>query len=200
MEDPANIPKLLILLVPGFLILWLRTRLVGGVKPEFKEQLFYFAVFSAGYYGLVRPLFEMEGGLDLPLWLWGVLFYLGMPVLIGVILGLIAYYELDYRLAAKLKLHLSHRLPTSWDYRFSRIKRGTFVLVTTKDGAMVPGRLTRGSCVAASRDGGDLYVGEAWTIPAGGGPWRKARPPRGVLIRGEDIRFVEIFGGADAEG
>lgn len=45
--DPTKVPALLALLAPGFIILWFRTRLLEGATPDFKQQVFYFAIVSA---------------------------------------------------------------------------------------------------------------------------------------------------------
>ena len=60
--DPKDVPALLALLAPGFLILWVRSRVVEGPTLEFSQQLFHFALVSAAYYGLVGPLFDVSWG------------------------------------------------------------------------------------------------------------------------------------------
>lgn len=191
--DPAKIAALLALLAPGFIILWFRTRVVEGSTPDFKKELFYFALASAAYYGAVAPLFRIEGGVALPRWLWSILFYFLVPGLLGVAVGWITQKDLEYSWAEKLGMRFSHRIPTAWDFRFSRLSEGTYLLVTLKDATTVAGRWTAASFASAAKDGRDIYLGEVWDIPDSGA-WVPLAPPRGILLFGDDVRYIEIFG------
>jgi hypothetical protein len=192
--DPANVAALLALLAPGFIILWFRARVVEGTPPDFKRELFYFALASAAYYGAVAPLFRLDEGVALPLWLWSILFYFLIPILLGVVIGWITQYDLEYSWAEKLGMHFAHRIPTAWDFRFSRLPAGAFVLVTLKDGTTVAGRWAETSFASSAKDGRDIYIAEVWDNPDNGA-WVPLDPPRGMLLCGGDIRYVETFGG-----
>jgi hypothetical protein len=185
---------LLALLAPGFIILWFRTRVLEGALPEFKQQLFYFAVVSGAYYGAVTPIFNVQTGVALSSWIWSLLFYFLVPVALGLVVGWITQFDLEYWAAEKLRMHFAHRIPTAWDFRFSRLPPGSFLLVTLKDGATVAGRMQDGSFAASAKDGRDLYLAEIWTVPDTG-VWKKLEPARGLLICGDDIRHIEFFGG-----
>ena len=199
--DPSKVPALLALLAPGFIILWFRSRVAEGATPDFKQQLFLFALVSAAYYGLVAPLFHISGGVRLPMWAWSIFFYVGVPLVIGIGLGWVTENDWEYAWAEKMGMHFSHRIPTAWDFRFGRLPENTFILVTLKDGQAVAGRMTDGSFAASAKDGRDVYIGELWSAPEGEGgegeeegEWTKLEPERGLLICGEDIRFIEFFG------
>lgn len=194
--DPQSVPALLALLAPGFIILWFRTRVVEGPTPDFKQQLFYFAVVSAAYYGFVGPLFHVGWGIQLPSWVWSLLLYVVVPTLGGIVIGWITERDLEYVWAEKLGMHFSHRIPTAWDFRFSRIPEGAFILVTLKDATTIAGRMAAGSFSASAKDGRDIYIKEVWEVPDSG-EWRRLEPERGLLICGEEIRYVEFFGGSN---
>jgi hypothetical protein len=193
--DAKDLPALLALLAPGFIILWFRTRVLEGATPDIKQQLFYFAVVSAAYYGLVAPLFNVAGGVPLQSWLWSLLFYFLVPATIGIAVGLMTQRDWEYVWAEKIGMHFAHRIPTAWDFRFGRLPEGTYLLVTLKDGTTVAGRMGRGSFSASAKDGRDVYISELWDAPDDGGEWTKLEPERGMLICGDDIRHVEFFGG-----
>lgn len=191
--DPTKVAALLTLLAPGFIILWFRTRVVEGATPDFKQQLFHFALASAAYYGLIAPLFHVSGAVILPTWLWSLLFYALVPMLIGLVVGWITEHDWEYSWAEKLGMHFSHRIPTAWDFRFSRLPENSFILVTLKDGRSVAGRMAEGSFAASAKDGRDLYIRELWEAREDG-EWVRLEPARGLLICGEDIRYIEFFG------
>jgi hypothetical protein len=193
--DPKDVPALLALLAPGFIILWFRSRVVEGATPDFSQQLLNFALVSAAYYGVVAPLFNIEGAVELPTWLWSLLFYFIVPVTIGIVGGWITEHDWEYSWAEKVGMHFSHRIPTAWDFRFSRLAGGTFLLVTLKDGTTIAGCMAGRSFAASAKDGRDLYIGQVWEVPEGEGDWKQVKPDRGVLICGDDIRYIEFFGG-----
>lgn len=140
------------------------------------------------------PSFDIERGLTLPGWVWSLLFYFFVPVLLGIAVGRGTQRGTEYRFARKLGMRFSHRIPTAWDYRFSDISTDTYVLTTLKDGTTVAGRMKEGSFAASAKDGRDLYIAELWDISEIG-DWTPADPVRGMLLCGEDIRYVEFFGG-----
>lgn len=194
--DPKDIPALLALLAPGFIILWVRSRVVEGATLEFTQQLFYFAMVSAAYYGLFGPLFHASWGIALPGSVWSLLFYFLVPLAIAIVVGRITQRGLEYVWTEKLGMRFSQRIPTAWDYRFGSIDEGTFVLATLKDGTTIAGRMAMGSYAASAKDGRDLYIAELWKAPdKGSSDWTKLEPERGALICGDDIRYIEVFGG-----
>ena len=194
--DPKDVPALLALLAPGFIILWVRSRVVEGPTLEFTQQLFHFALVSAAYYGFFGPLFRLPWGLPLPSWIWSILFYFALPLAIAYGVGLITKRGLEYDLTERLGMRFLNRIPTAWDYRFGEYNERTFVLATLKDGTTIGGRLVPGSYAASAKDGRDLYIAELWELPEEeGGVWRPMESPRGALICGDEIRYVEFSGG-----
>ncbi|MBV9931519.1 MAG: hypothetical protein JO013_11315 [Alphaproteobacteria bacterium] len=193
-KDAKDLPLFLALLAPGFIILWFRSRVIEGAAPDFKKELLYFALASAAYYGVVAPLFDVGAGVRLPPVLWNLLFYFAVPVFIGVAVGWVTQRDLEYAWAERLGMHFAHRIPTAWDFRFGRLAEGDFVLATLTDDRQVGGRWVPGSFASSAKDGRDVYLAEVWDIPANG-PWIPAAPPRGILLCGADIRYIEVFGG-----
>lgn len=191
--DPKNVPALLALLAPGFIILWFRTRVAEGTTPDFKQQLLYFALVSAAYYAVATTIFDVAWGVALPDGVWKLLFYFGAPVLLGVAVGLGTQRGAEYWMAERLGMRFSHRIPTAWDYRFREFSTETFLLVTLKDGTLIAGRMKEGSFASSAKDGRDIYIAELWQIAADG-QWSIAEPARGMLLCGDDIRYVEFFG------
>lgn len=193
-KDAKDLPLFLALLAPGFIILWFRTRVVEGATPDFKKEVFYFALASAAYFGAVAPLFDVAGGVTLRPVVWNILFYVMVPVAIGIVVGWITERDLEYVWAETLGMHFAHRIPTAWDFRFTRLPGDTFILVTLKDGTSVAGRMSQGSFAASAKDGRDIYVNEVWNAPELG-DWEPLTPERGMLISGDEVRYIEFFGG-----
>jgi hypothetical protein len=187
-----QLQELVSLLAPGFITLSLRSAVQGGARPELKDRLVHYAAISAAYYAVAFPLFNWTNGLVLNESLWYLLQYFAVPLILG---ALAAYEAQEYwllRLAARIRLHLAHPIPAAWDYAFSRMRSGSFVLVTLAEGDRIAGLVGRHSFASSSREERDLLIERVW-IPNDSGAWVESQPPRSILLCGGDIRHVEIF-------
>lgn len=190
--DPDNWTTLAMLLAPGFLILGIRARFKEGAVPDLKDRAVSYAAVSAVYYAALRPLFEVPGAVALPDWLWAFLYYFIVPCVIGFIVVISDQKEWFYRQANRFGLKLTHHMPAAWDYAFSNLKQGNFLLVRLDDGTEYAGRMGANSFASSNGGERDLYLEEVWVV-RDDGPWEKVEPERGVLLCGKDIQVVEIF-------
>lgn len=190
--DPKQIADLLTLLTPGLIIVTIRTRVVSGTYPEYKDRLVAFGLVSVFYFAIVAPLFQIQSGVLLPEWLWRLLQYFLIPIGIGIAFAYEYQHRFLYTLAEKAGLSLAHHLPAAWDYTFEALPAGAFILVTLADGRTIPGKMTKNSFASSSNEERDLLLEELWSID-GGGVWSKVDPPRSILICGKDVKLVEIF-------
>lgn len=192
LPEPSNIRELISLLAPGFILLWVRSRVVAGPTPSFQERLVSYALASAGYFAAVSPLFFVSWGLQLPSWLWNLLHDFLVPLAIGILIAHGEQRGWQYKVAGRLGLKFSHHIPAAWDFTFSRVEVSTFVLVTMGDGSQIAGLMSGASFASSSKDERDLLLEEVFLI-TDDGPWKPAEPSRSILICGKDIRLVEIF-------
>ena len=190
--DPARLAEIALLLAPGFLILGIRARFKEGAVPDLKDRVITYAAVSAVYYAAMKPLFDVDGFNPLPSWLWGFLYYFATPCLVGFAIVISDQRELFYRQASRLGLKLTHHIPAAWDFAFSNLRQGNFLLVRLNDGTEYAGRMGQASFASSSSGERDLYLEEIWTVREDG-PWEKVEPTRGVLLCGKDIQTVEIF-------
>ncbi len=190
--DPDKLKTLASILAPGLIILTIRASVQVGPKPDLKDRLLHYAALSSIYYAAAWPVFHWPGGVILPLTLWTLLQYVVAPTVLGVLLA----YEINgqwlRRLASRLGLDLVHPVPTAWDFAFSRMRQGTFVLVTLNNDSQIAGLLGGASFASSSREERDLLVERVWEID-GLGAWSELLPARSILLCGKDIRHVEIF-------
>lgn len=188
----GEITALATLLVPGLIILDIRARFKEGAVPELKEKVIGYGVASVAYYAVIGPLFHVAWGWSLPSWLWGLLQFFVVPVAIGAAVVWFDQTEHFYRFTNWLGLRLSHHVPAAWDYAFSRIRLGTYVLVKLNDGTEYAGIMGKASFASSSQAERDLLLEEVWSTDANGA-WTRKEPRRAVLLCGKDIRYVEIF-------
>lgn len=188
LPSSSEIARLAAVLAPGIVILGIRSRFREGPPVELKDSLVAYAVTSAAYYAVAFPLFHADGGLILWAWLWRLLQFFALPVLIGF--GVVAFDQRGwlYKIAKRLNLRLTHHIPAAWDYAFSSLRTGTYVLVKLTDGTQYAGKMGKQSFEAER----DLYIEEVWSVPEQGS-WTIVQPKRSVLLCGKDIRWVEVF-------
>lgn len=179
------------LIVPGIIILGIRTRAIAGKAPDLKEQLAAFAVVSAAYFAVASWLFYASWGVTVPGWLWTLSLNILIPILVGLALCYAHQHRLLYRAAKLIRLELFHHLPTAWDYTFENFRAGSFVLVELKDGKQIAGRLGERSFISSTKDERDILIESVWDHSHV--PWTEASPPRSILLCGGDIRWIEIF-------
>jgi hypothetical protein len=190
--DFEKLKQLAGLLAPGLLIMSLRSAVRSGPTAELKDRIFSYAAISAIYYAVVFPVFNWDGGIRIPASAWYLLQYFVLPFGIGLAAAYEVQEEWLFGLASKFKLFLAHPIPAAWDYAFSKIRSGTFVLVSLANGDQVAGLIGRNSFASSSREERDLLIERVW-IAGSSGEWSEANPPRSILLCGRDIRLVEIF-------
>jgi hypothetical protein len=193
LPSAANIKELVSLFAPGMILLWARSRVKAGPMPEMQERLIGYAAASTAYFAAISPLFYVDAGVKLPSWLWSVSHYAAVPFLIGWGLAYASQKDWEYKAAKFLKLNFSHHIPAAWDYTFSQMPGATYLLATLKDGAQVGGLMDTSSFASSSKDERDLLIEDVWTVEKNA--WKRADPPRSVLLCGGDITYIEIFKG-----
>ena len=117
--------------------------------------------------------------------------YFLLPCFVAIAVVWFDQTEWLYRWSAKAGLRLSHHIPAAWDYAFSRVTKGTFVLVKLNDETLYAGKMANNSFASSRTDERDLYLEEVWNMDTA--PWTPVQPKRAVLLCGKDIRWVEIF-------
>lgn len=193
---PDTLPLVFVFLVPGLIIVFVRSKFIVGRRPTLAEAILVYVILSAIFYCAAFPLLEWAQTDEGPIWL-RVLRWFGLtiagPALFGVGLGVFTQRQLGTRLAARFGLSIVHVIPAAWDWRFSGLpKGGMFMKVTLTSGGSVYGLF--GSRSFASSDGGerDLYIEEEYEVDAEG-RWL-ARPERvGILISSKEIRYIEFW-------
>lgn len=188
----SEVANLASLLAPGLIILSIRSRFVSATIPDIKDKIVAYAVVSAAYVAATNPLFNVSWGVPLPDWLWRFQQFFALPVLLGLMAAYVHQLELSYWVARKIRLRLFHHMPAAWDFAFSKILKGTYVLVRLNDGTQVAGKMGRRSFASSAREERDLLIEEIWRVKDEGS-WELVEPRRAMLLCGRDIKLVEIF-------
>lgn len=192
---------LLLLLVPGVIIDFVRAQFVGRRTRTVGEAGLNFVVVSLIYYALTLPLFLwLVGGwvqlIDNVL-AWYPLLFLG-PVLTGLLLGWAAQLDLLGKNARRFGFNVIHPMPTAWDRAFSRLQE-RWVIITLKDGRKVAGLYGQSSVASSDPDARDLYVEKIYDLL--GDEWIDTGEKSALIMSGEisTIEFIPPDDEADNE-
>lgn len=122
---------------------------------------------------------------------WGVIILVS-PVIIGIVLARLSQKEIPRTLLQRFGFNPIHEIPTAWDYQFSRIDAPTWALVTMNDGSTVAGLFGSQSFASSDPSERDLYLQEVLRA-ADGGTWQRVARNEGILIRGDQIKYIEFW-------
>lgn len=95
-------------------------------------------------------------------------------------------------ISGHLGLRLIHRIPTSWDWIFSQTT-GVWVIVILKDGTKIAGVFQPGSFASSDPTERDLFLSNVYYYHEDA-PWEPIPRNRGMLIRGDEIKYIQFFG------
>jgi hypothetical protein len=173
-------------------ILGIRERFVAAPPPSIQERAISYAAVSAVYFAVATPLVAVAEAR------WGVVPWVAVafenvvvPALIGGVAAFNAVHDWSTKAWAKLGIQPVHPAPTAWDYAFSRLPAGTFILVTLTDGSQVAGMYARSSFASSSSAERDILIEDVWTV--GKGPWTRPDPQRSILLCGKNIQSIELL-------
>jgi hypothetical protein len=122
---------------------------------------------------------------------WGIVILLS-PIALGMLGGFLSQNNLVRKLLQRCGLVPMHAIPTAWDFRFSKIEKAVWVLVTLKDGGQVAGLFGSRSFASSDPSERDLYIQSVFRVP-GEGQWQRVPGNDGVLISGDQIKYIEFW-------
>lgn len=191
----------LLFVVPGLIALVVRSRFITGRTPSAKENVLAFVVLSLVYYSFIIFIIEPALSVREP-WIARAVIWIGIilfgPAIFGVVLGIAAQREWATRIANRFNITIVHIIPAAWDWRFSSIPRGMFVMVTLTSGEQVAGFFGRNSFASSDASERDLYIEEEYTVSETG-DWEARTEKVGVLIAAKEIRYIEFWSSTNTE-
>ncbi len=198
MEDFKGLLNFYIILffvVPGIVIVFIRSKFINGRMPSVKENVLSFITISVVYYAF--SIFFIEFARDPGIrWVWRTLIWFSLiligPAVIGLLLGVAAQRDWFTRVANKLNLAIVHVIPTAWDWKFSRVNQGQFVMVTLSSDEKVAGYFGGSSFASSDAAERDLYIEEEYTVSEAD-IWEPRQDKVGILIPAKEIKFIEFW-------
>jgi len=188
-----NIYLVLGFLVPGLIIVFVRSRFLTGRITPHNEAILSYLVLSIIYYALALPCVEWtlsidEAGYKKAL-AWVSLVFIG-PAILGVGLGCAAQLGWARKLIHCCGFTSVHVIPTAWDWKFSSPEE-QWVLVTLKDGRQIAGFFGQNSFSSSDPKERDVYIERIYDL-SDDGKWSQ-RGDTGILIASDEVQTVEFW-------
>ncbi len=193
---PENFYSIIGVLVPGMIILFVRSQFVTGRLNPPHPILSYLAV-SGVYYALVllavNPVPYLQGPGQGKRLGWFLLVFV-LPVILGLLLGYDAQKQFLYRffrwVGRRIGLNPVHGMPSAWDRKFGNMNE-QWVLVTLNDGTRFGGFLGEDSFMSSDPNERDIYIQWIYDIDKNNN-W-SSRGDNGILIAADKIRTMEFW-------
>lgn len=179
-------------LVPGLVVLFVRSQFVTGRRPSHSESVLSYLTISVIYYALALPLLHLalstRGAWQAPL-AWFSLILVG-PAGLGLLLGLNVQKDWLRRILQRWHINVVHSIPTAWDWKFGR-SGYEWVLVTLKNGTRFGGFCGPESFMSSDPKERDLYIQWIHEIDDEG-RW-SPHAERGLFIAAGEVRTIEFW-------
>ncbi|MCY3751448.1 MAG: DUF6338 family protein [Gammaproteobacteria bacterium] len=182
------------LLVPGLIVLSVRSQFLTGRRPPHSAALLSYLTVSVIYYALALPFVHFilsfqEAGNSKVLLTWFALIFIG-PALLGLLLGVNIQKDLFRRALKYCGLNPIHVIPTAWDWKFGNMTE-QWVLVTLKDGTRFAGFCGDESFMSSDPSERDIYI--QWTYDIDDQNKWSSRGESGVLIAAAEVQTIEFW-------
>ena len=201
----SNLPLILFWLVPGFIIMYIRSQFLSGRTPSQSEMLLPNLTISFIYIAATYPLTDFilqkhQHTSDMLAWF---VWIFGIPVVIGFLLGWISKRMIDRpenclcKVRCCIGLKRIHPIGTAWDWKFINMSEQR-IIITLKDGTYFGGYCDRNSFISSDPSERDIYIHCIYEINDDG-KWC-LRPGTGMLISAGEVSRIEFISQPSKEG
>ena len=189
----SDIYLILLFLVPGLIVLFVRSQFVTGASFPHSAALLPYLAISVIYYALAFPLIDIVVAIDKPLYgkvlAWFSLVFAG-PAVLGLILGINIQKNLFRRVLQKCGLNPIHVIPTAWDWKFGNMTE-QWVLVTLRDGTRFAGFCGSESFMSSDPTERDIYIQQVYDVDDDDN-WSLSGE-KALLITADEVQTIEFW-------
>ena len=177
----------LMFIVPGLIILSMRSQFVTGRRPSHSAALLSYLAVSAFYYALILPFVDFAKPPGVVAWF--LLVFVG-PAIVGLLLGIEIQFDLSRKFLRRCRLNPVHSIPTAWDRKFGKMG-GQWVLVTLKNGTTFAGYCNSDSFMSSDPVERDIYI--PWLYDLDDDNKWVERSESSVLITSGEVSTIEFW-------
>ena len=193
LQSLDNVYLILGFLVPGIIVLFVRSQFVTGRIPSHTAALLSYLTVSVIYYALAFPFIVILLSFNIPSYskvlAWIALVLLG-PAALGFLLGINIQKNMFHRVLIWCGLNPIHVIPTAWDWKFGSMT-DQWVLVTLKDGTRFAGYCGSESFMSSDPTERDIYIERIYDL-INDNVW-SPRGENGVLITAGEVQTIEFW-------
>lgn len=194
--DQGSIFQIMVFVVPGFVLNSVLSMLVPLKDESWDLSLLRFVTFSSINYALWAWLIFLVVGNEFFLghpmraaMAW-VLIVLLSPIILGIIAGKTRQTGIVRNALSRLGINTLHPDPSAWDYFLSKTSP-VWALIKLIDGTSVAGYFGPESSASSDPKERDIYLERVYNVQDG--VWQPLERTAGILIRGDQIRWVGFF-------
>lgn len=185
-------------LVPGFILHSTVAMLIPQKERDLNLSLLRFLVLSSMNYAiwswLIYLIFHLEFFNQHPFrsaTAWGCIILIS-PIVIGLLIGHFSQKEFFRKILQRIGLNPIHTIPTGWDYKFSKTKEPSWVIITLKNGSKIAGLYGTQSFASSDTKERDIYIQQVFQLSVGQA-WNAVQRSDGILISKDQISSIEFF-------
>ena len=186
--DKINL--ILACLVPGMIVLFVRSQFVRGQNIQPSTAILNYFCVSVIYFAVTFPVFKIwltQTSQALSFLFWVLLIFIG-PAILGILLGVNIQKDFLRRLLEKCKLNVVHSVPSAWDWMFGSLNE-QWILVKLNDGTQFGGFYGSHSFASSNSQERDLYIQWIYDITDRNN-WKPIEG-KGVYIAASEIQSIE---------
>ena len=186
-----------IFVLPGFII----NEIISAFNPTPKisegvlllKCLLYSILHCALWSWKYKLLFTIESKYPNTYWALLVVTTILAASIVAVIISLIQQKQIVRSILSHFNLHISHSIPNSWDYCFSK-SESSWVIVTLVDDKMIYGWFSTKSFASSDSDERDIFIERIYSIDDNNN-WIENKSIEGIYIPKEQIKTIELLKG-----
>ena len=190
-----NLPLILVCVVPGFIILSVRSQFLTGRSASHSTPLLAYMtvsfIYNAFAYPFIACVLSKSQFSFIDIFFWFVLI-VAIPAVFGLLLGRIsARRNWLHRFLRSCGFNNTvHPIATAWDWKFGTMPE-QWVIITLKDSTYFGGFCGKESFISSESDERDLYVQQVYDI-SDCGKWQ-LRKGTSVLIVASQVSRIEFI-------
>lgn len=184
-------------IIPGFIITSIKNKVIPCRNKEYNMKIINFFVYSfLNLFLWSIPIYLMFKDLSFcqnhffMTWLILLIIIFISPTAIALVIIFINESEKIKTWFSNLNINIIEPEPSAWDFKFSNMS-SKWVIVTLKDDKIIAGFMGSDSCASSNENDRDLYINEVYKIIDG--KWEKVKNTNGILIKQEEIKYIEFF-------
>ena len=188
-----NVSYIIVFLVPGIIISYVRSKFLTGRIPSRTDQVLYYFSITVCYYAVIYPFVHYINWTQQSDYYYGLMwifFVIVAPLFVGLILGFEVTFDWSRRMLSRLGLDVVHPIPTAWDWVFGSGRR-SWIIITLKDDTKFYGYCGENSFISSDPTERDIYIEKIYNYTENG-DWEDSGD-KGVLIVHGEIRTIELI-------